>query len=100
MGKKRIRIGEVADKELDAMGDLKNDLYCQSLMKIGFKLVVVAKVYRPRIITANTKKRIKPEVMECVFINYDPLIEDEMKTFTYSEIFGGDDIERDSSHQR
>jgi len=82
------------------MGDLKNDMYCQALMKIGFKLVVVAKVYRPRIIKANTKKRIKPEVMECVFINYDPIVEDDMKTFTYSEIFGGDDIERDSSHQR
>ena len=82
------------------MNDLRNDMYCQALMPLGFKLVVIAKAYRPRIIKANTKEKIKPVVMECVFINYDPIVEDDMKTFTYSEIFGGDDIERDSSHQR
>lgn len=82
------------------MNDLRNDMYCQALMPLGFKLVVIAKAYRPRIIKANTKEKIKPVVMECVFINYDPIVEDDMKTFTFREIFGGDDIEKDSSHQR
>lgn len=63
------------------LSDLKNDLYCRYLLRMGFTLYLLQDAYLPQIYSKKIKDKIeslkkerkKKKVVECVFINYEPI---------------------------
>lgn len=72
--------------------ELQNDLYCQYLLSMGFRLIYLKDIYLPRIVRGKMNKR-KTVKTECIFINYNDCMEKDFVTedriYTYDKVFGG-----------
>ena len=70
---------------------LSQDLYCQYLLPIGFRLIFLKEIYLPKVVREGMVKK-KTKRSECIFINYDDCLESSYVTadrvFDYAKVFG------------
>jgi site-specific DNA-adenine methylase len=75
--------------------DLVNDMYCQYLLPIGFKLIFLKEIYLPKIFRAGMDKH-KQKRYECIFINYEDTFEKDFvpseRIYDYQKVFGNGGI--------
>ena len=79
--------------------DLQSDIYCRYLMRMGFTLYLLKDVYLPQIYSKKIKDKIdnlektrkKKKVVECIFINYEPIAKGIVvpeRVIKYEDVFG------------